>query len=285
MAIWNKTIQELNTNNTTQYEVVMTADKDGNIINTSGVASNIALAAGEVSGYSYVEKFGSNLTVGADLETVWSYGGKYTYLTTAAVVYCDTTVADDGEDNATGDGARTVTIQGLDALYNPIEETVTVGGAPTTAEFLRVNRAYVATAGDITTNTKSVLISTGANGTGTVLADIATHGGGSNEEGFGQTFLGLYTIPAGKTGYLTQWTMGSSGTSNVNAYYRYRPFTNGNVFRTIDNMYFVNGFFVKDYSVPIKLLEKSDVEVQVFNSATGVAVSTSFNIVLVDNPV
>ena len=50
-------------------------------------------------------------------------------------------------------------------------------------------------------------------------------------------------------------------------------------------MYFVNGFFVKDYSVPIKLLEKSDVEVQVFNSATGVAVSTSFNIVLVDNPV
>jgi len=263
----------------------MTADKDGNIINTSGVASNISLAAGDITGYSSIEKFGSNLGVAGSLETIWSYGGIYQYLTTATSVYCDTVVGDDGDDNATGDGARTVTIKGLDASYHEIEETVTVGGAPTTAEFLRVNRAYVATAGVITTNTKPILISTGANGTGTVLADIATHGGGSNEEGFGQTFLGLYTIPAGKTGYLTQWTMGSSGTSLVNSYFRYRPFTNGNVFRTIDNMYFVNGHFSKNYAVPLKLLEKSDVEVQAYNSATGVAVSTSFSIILVDNPV
>ena len=285
MAIWNKILQKLNNNNTQQYEVVMTADKDGNIINTSGVASNISLAAGDISGYSYVEKFGSNLSVEGSLETIWHYGGIYQYLTTATSVYCDTVVGDDGDDNDTGDGARTVTIKGLDASYHEIEETVTVGGAPTTAEFLRINRAYVATAGVITTNTKPLLISTGANGTGTVLADIATHGGGNSEEGFGQTFLGLYTIPAGKTGYLTQWTMGASGTSSVNSYFRYRPFINGNVFRTIDNMYFVNGHFSKNYSVPIKLLEKSDVEVQAYNSATGVDVSTSFNIILVDNPV
>lgn len=285
MAIWNKLTQALNTNNTAQYEVVMNADKDGNIINTSGVASNISLAAGDISGYSYIEKFGSNLNVGSDLETVWHGGGIYTYLTTAAPVYCDTVVGDDGDDNASGDGARTVIIKGVDSSYNEVQEEVTVGGAPSTTEFLRVNRAFVQTAGVVTTNTKPLLISTAANGTGTILGNIATHGTGNNEEGFGQTFLGLYTIPAGKTGYLTQWTTGSSGTSGVNAYFRYRPFTNGNVFRTIDNMYFLNGYFVKDYSVPIKLAEKSDVEVQAYNSATGVAVSTSFNIILVDNPV
>jgi hypothetical protein len=284
MAIWNKVLQKLNNNNTQQYEVVMMADKDGNIINTSGVASNISLAAGDISGYSYIEKFGSNLSVGANIETIWNNGGKYVYPTSAAVVYCDTVVADDGEDNAAGTGARTVTIQGLDASYHAVEETVTVGGAPSNTEFLRVNRAFVATAGSVGTNTKPILISTAANGIGTVLANIATHGTGSNEEGFGQTFLGLYTIPAGKTGYLTQWTMGANGTSAVNSYFRYRPYLNGNIFLTIDTMFFVNGHFTKDYSVPIKLDEKADVEVQAYNTATGVGVSTSFNIILVDNP-
>lgn len=242
------------------------------------------IAGGKAPGWSNVNKFGSNLSVGANLETIWNNGGKYVYPTSAAVVYCDTVVADDGEDNAAGTGARTVTIQGLDASYHAVEETVTVGGAPSNTEFLRINRAFVATAGSIGTNTKPVLISTAANGTGTVLANIATHGTGTNEEGFGQTFLGLYTIPAGKTGYLTQWCMGTSGTSAVNAYLRYRPYLNGNIFLTRDTMFFGTGHFTKDYSVPLKLEEKADVEVQAFNSATGVAVSTSFSIILVDNP-
>lgn len=284
MAIWNKVLQRLNNNNTQQYEVVMTADKDGNLQNAFGSASNIPLSAGDISGYSYVEKFGSNLNVGSDIETIWNNGGVYTYLTSAAIVYCDTIVADDGEDNAAGTGARTVTIQGLDASYHAVEETVTVGGAPSSTEFLRVNRAFVATAGSIGTNTKPVLISTGANGTGTVLANISTHGAGTNEEGFGQTFLGLYTIPAGKTGYLTQWTIGANGNTGVNSYLRYKPYLNGNIFRTLDTMFFVNGHFTKNYSVPLKLDEKSDIEVQAYNSATGVGVSTSFNIILIDNP-
>ena len=116
-----------------------------------------------------------------------------------------------------------------------------------------------------------------------VLANISTHGTGVNEEGFGQTFLGLYTVPAGKTGYLTQWTVGSSGTTSVQSYFRYKPFTDGNIFKTLDNIYFVNGHQVKDYKVPLQLEEKSDVEVQAYNNATGVAISTSFNIILVDN--
>ena len=41
------------------HEVVMIADKNGNIINTSGSASNIPIAAGEVSGYAHVNKFGA----------------------------------------------------------------------------------------------------------------------------------------------------------------------------------------------------------------------------------
>ena len=231
----------------------------------------------------FIEKFGSNLDVGANLETIWNNGGLYTYLSSASSLYVAPVVGDQGDDEAGGIGARTVTIQGLDASYHEVEETVTVVGAPTTTKFLRVNRAFVATVGSKGTNTKPVLISTAANGTGTILANISTHGTGVNEEGFGQTFLGLYTVPAGKTGYLTQWTVGSSGTTSVQSYFRYKPFTDGNIFKTLDNIYFVNGHQVKDYKVPLQLEEKSDVEVQAYNNATGVAVSTSFNIILVDN--
>jgi hypothetical protein len=265
-----------NTNNTRQFEGYMST--------MNGPVGHIPLAAGQIHGYSHVEKFGSNLNVGADIETIWNNGGKYTYLTSAAVVYCDTIAADDGEDNAAGTGARTVIIQGLDASYHHVEEEVTVGGAPSTTEFLRVNRAFVQTAGSVGTNTKPVLISTAANGTGTILANISTHGTGSNEEGFGQTFLGLYTIPAGKTGYLTQWTMGSSGTSSVQGFLRYRPVTNGNIFLTRDTIFFRDGLQTKNYIVPLRLEEKSDIEIQGYNDATGIAVSTTFNIILVDNP-
>lgn len=272
-------------NGTTIFEVQMGADKDGNVLNTFGSGSNIPVSAGLVDGYSYVEKFGSNLTVGANLETIWDQGGLYTFLSNAAQVYVDTIAADDGEDNATGTGARTVTVEGLDSSYNPISETVTVGGAISTASFLRVFRAYVETAGSIGTNTKPILISTAANGTGTVLATIGTHGIGVNEEGFGQTQLGVYTIPAGKTGYLTQWTVGSSGTSAVQAFIRYREYVDGTVAKTLDNLYFVNGLQTKDYTIPLKLTEKSDIEIQAYNNATGIAVSTSFNIILIDNSV
>lgn len=271
-------------NNKDIHEVVMLADKNGNILNTYGAAANIPISAGLVDGYSFVEKFGSNLSVGANTETIWSYGGLYTYLDVASTLFVDTVPGDDGEDNATGTGARTVIIEGLDASYSFVSEEVTVAGAASSTEFLRVNRAYVQTTGTVLTNTKPLLVSTGANGTGTVLADIATHGTGSNEEGFGQTMLGLYTVPAGKTGYLMQWTLGSSGTSSVQAFLRYRPFANGKVYRTLDNIYYVNGYYVKDYVVPIQIPEKTDIEVQTYNTATGVAVSTSFNIILIDNP-
>ena len=41
------------------HEVVMIADKDGNLLNTSGAASNIPLAAGALTGYSHINKFGA----------------------------------------------------------------------------------------------------------------------------------------------------------------------------------------------------------------------------------
>lgn len=265
------------------HEVVMMADKDGNIINTFGVASNIPIANGDVDGYAAIHKFGRNPNLGNAPETVWMYGGKYQYLDvgSASTLYAYSANA---QDSAAGDGARTVTIQGLDNNFNEIEETVTVGGAATTLEFLRVYRAFVATAGVTKTNEGDVLISTGSGGTGTVLADIGTIGTGTTF-GLGQTQLALYTIPAGKTGYLTTWNVGCAPMNNkATVVLKSRELDGDAPFRTKDIVDLVGGYHTQNYSIPLRFPEKTDIEV-VASGDTSTIISSSFDVILVDNAI
>ena len=229
----------------------------------------------------YVEKFGSNLSVGSDLETIWEPGGIYEYLTTASVV---SAVSDDAGDIAPGGtGARTIELQGLDADYNLITETIptggTGGGASSSQQFLRIYRALVKTAGSTGTNNGNILIKAGP----TTVISIGTHGTGGNKEGFGQSQTSVYTVPAGKTGYLTQWSVGSSVyNSGIQAFFKVSEAEDGKILRTKDVM-FLNNYSIKDYKVPLEIPEKTDVEVRAYDSATGTPVSTTYNIILVDN--
>ena len=270
-----------NTSNSDLHEVVMLADKDGNVINSFAAASNIPIAAGLVAGYSNIHKFGRNPNVGGAPETIWQNGGVYSYLSAASTVYVSAT--DATNDNPTGTGARTVTVQGLDTDYNVVEETLSVNNTEGSVEVIRVFRAFVATAGSLTTNDDIIEISTGAGGTGTVLATIGKIGTGTTF-GLGQTQLALYTIPAGKTGYLTNWQVGG-GTYNdsITATLLARELDGATVpFRTRDIMDVPGGFHTRNYNVPYRFPEKTDIEVRAIAS-TGSIVSSSFDIILVNN--
>ena len=278
MAQWRIDNQEYLEHNKTIFEVVNLADEDGNIINSFAAASNIVISAGDLTGYSAINKFGRNPNIGGAPETIWMYGGRYVYLTSPSTVYAHSA---DTDDSVSGTGARTVTIQGLDENYESIEETVTVrSGVASTAQFLRVFRAFVVTSGSTGTNEGNIIISTGAAGTGTVLADIGTIGTGTTY-GLGQTQLALYTIPAGKTGYLTAWNIGvGSYNDAVTVSLLSREFNSA--FRTRDIMDVPGGSHVRNYSVPIKLPAKTDVEI-IGIATTGTNISSSFDIILVDN--
>jgi hypothetical protein len=268
-------------NNEDIYEVQMLADKDGNIINSYGAASNIPIADGLVDGYSAIHKFGRNPNVGNVPETIWMYGGIYQYLDVGSdsTVYAYSASSDDGPGN---DGARTVTVQGLDNDFNLIEETITVNGAASTASFLRVYRAFVATAGVLAANDGDVLISTAASGGGTVLADIGVIGSGTTT-GLGQTQLALYTIPAGKTGYLTTWNVGVAPMNNaVTVTLKARELDGSAPFRSKDIMDIVGGYTTQNYSIPLRFPEKTDIEVR-GTGDTGSVISSSFDVILVDN--
>jgi len=271
--------------NDTRYPAVTGGQGQG-VFNKSAIlvqqVDPLGLDIGGQSGIDYVEKFGANLELGNNLETIWETGGIYTFLTTAGPI---SAVSTDATDNQAGTGAREIEILGLDENYETITELISTnatdgrdGGPVSTQNFLRIYRARVTKSGSTGTNDSVITMKSG----GVTVVTIGTRGTGVNEEGFGQSQIGVYTIPAGKTGYLTQWTMGCSQyNEGVNAFIYVRPINGNGTTSILDNVFFI-GNTIKDYKVPLPLEEKTDIEIRAYNSATGVPVNTTFNIVLVD---
>lgn len=233
----------------------------------------IQVSNGDIDGVSYIEKFGrqSDIT-NSTLCTLWDGTGLYDYLDTATVISVS---SDKGDDAPGGDGAHDVEIQGLDAEYNVVIETVNLGETSTT-EFLRVFRVRVRHSGSHGTNWGNISITGG----GKTLAMI--DGGPNNGPGIGQTFMCVYTVPAGKTAYLTQWAV-SSGKQNADtlATFVVRPHDNGS-WNTKDVVEIQANNYIKDYKVPLKFEEKTDIEVRAY-SDNGSSAASTFNLILIDN--
>lgn len=266
MAIWNKVKQSLNSNNTQQYEVVMLADKDGNILNSSGAASNIPISAGEVGGYSHINKFGYSNDI-SSLSTIWDGSNIYTYSSSAGVV----TVESDAADN--GDTGAVIEVQGLDTNYNIVIQDITISGSSGTGstELIRVFRARVKTpAIGNTTNDGDIDIDIG----GALRAKIL--------EGKGQTLMAIYTVPAGKTAYLLNLSL--SIDKSTDAIYKLMAKTYNDGAFNIKGQF---GTFAApidhNYPVPLRFEEKTDIEVraEAGNTCGGGAI---FDLILVDNP-
>ena len=233
----------------------------------------IQVSNGDVEGVSYIEKFGRSSDIpNGDTVTLWGGNVLYDYLTTATVV---TVSSNEADDSVGGAGANSVEIQGLDAAYNVVLEVVNLGATSTT-EFLRVFRVRVKTSGSHGTNWGDVTVTGG----GKTLAII--DGGPNNTPGVGQTFMCVYTVPAGKTAYLTQWAV-SSGKQNADtlATFVTRPFNDGS-WNTKDIVEIQANSYIKDYKVPLKFDEKTDIEVRAYSGSGSTAAST-FNLILIDN--
>ena len=239
---------------------MMVADKDGNILNTAGAASNIPIAAGDVSGYNHINKFGAtdgDVTEG----TVWDgNGGSVAYPYPDAGLVSIASLTEVGE---------TVIVDGLDADYNLQSETIAIGSTGTLT-FSRVFRAQMSTV----TNASDITINQGGDLAAKILA------------GLGQTLMATYTVPAGKTCYILGIHLGSDKAS-VNSRMIYRLFCreilNGGVFRIKANLNAAGGQSLDiEYPVPLVVPEKHDIKVDVI-AGQATQVSATFDIILVDN--
>jgi hypothetical protein len=234
----------------------------------------LAVQQGKVAGYSMVNKFGYNSSIGSGaFETIWETGGQLIFQTTAQTV---NVVSDNVNDDVAGTGARTLRIQGLDSSFDLVEETVDMDGTTTvttTQTFLRVFRMSVETAGT-SENNEGDITATYSSTTDTAATITA---------GNGQTLMTVYTIPNGYTGYLLSLNISSGKDQELQAKVITRDTTVTNAaFQTKQFLDIRGGLTTINLNAVTVITEKTDIQVDAKASSTSSA-AASFDLLLVQD--
>jgi hypothetical protein len=225
----------------------------------------LGVAKGQFDDVTSVHKFGANFDIDNTSvpETVWTAGGLYPWssLATAQTLYC---LSDSASDTST------LTIQGLDSDYNLLTETVTLTGTTavtTTNQFIRVFRmSYNGGASNVGTVTARV-----TSGSGTIVAQI--------DEEFSETLMCVYTIPAGYTGYLLCGDASVQKNKDVQIKFFVRQF--GQSFKIAHMAEVFERTYRYDFPIPMKLPEKTDLEVRADNvESNNTRLTANFDLIL-----
>ena len=221
----------------------------------------VGIRRGLYTDLSGLYKFGYNSAVGGNYETVWDGNNVYTYIASAGTAQAASDAAGSADDTAT------VLVQGLDSSYNPVEETLTVGGSAGTVEFYRIFRAQLVSHPTGNTNIGEITITADSKSAAII------------SEGQGQTLMALYTVPAGKRAYVVQLDVGSS--KDLENEIRLITKNGSGVWNTKAFITTRGGFMEKNFFMPTVVDEKLDIEIQAKASATS-AVSAAFEVILED---
>lgn len=173
-----------------------------------------SVGLGLVSGATRVAALGNNPDVDtAAVEDVWSGGGAYPWMTGATSLEI---VSDSANDAAAGTGARTVLINGLDANYVAVAQTITLNGTNAVAiptQLFRINSALIVSAGSGKVNAGTITIRNSGGGSTRAIIPV----------GYGITRQAVFTVPAGKTLAINSQLLCINRTGGVS---RYATFAN-----------------------------------------------------------
>ena len=248
---------------------------------------SITLASNNNSDIKIIHKFGFTPTppVAGDLFQLWDKGIIYTYATTAVTLGVSSS---DAKDTSAGVGARTVEIQGLDADYEELSETVTLNGkikVESTNKFLRVFRVKVLTAGSEGDNAGMIYIYDTASAVIAGVPQTASKIMAAITVGYNQTNMAIYTIPAGYTGFLINVWGAMNARSNKYADIQMYRREYGSVFQN-KFVYGINGagaYFQRHFTIAEKIEEKTDIELKTICDSATTRISGGFDILLVKN--
>lgn len=173
-----------------------------------------SVGLGLVSGATRVAALGNNPDVDtAAAEDVWTGGGPYPWMTAVTSLEI---VSDSANDAAAGTGARTVLINGLDANYVAVAQTVTLNGTGAVAiptQLFRINSALIMSSGSGKVNAGTITIRDSGGGTTRAIIPV----------GYGITRQAVFTVPAGKTLAINSQLLCINRTGGVS---RYATFAN-----------------------------------------------------------
>lgn len=238
----------------------------------------LQVARGQITMHSSLQKFGYSTVIDGTNYPVWNVAANRTYLTTASVMKVSSSSASDIGANS---GARTVLIEGLDQNYNYISETVSLNGQTavnTVNSYLRVQHMTVTTVGSGGKNAGVIYA-----GTGTITLGVPAVIHELIPIGFNTELSGVYTVPAGYTAYMYQGglTSQSNGNNFLTATLAYS--NQGSPWITPAVTVFSSDMVKYDFTYPLVLPEKTDIEARASVSASTSAVTSFFFIVLVKN--
>ena len=228
----------------------------------------LALSRNLVRNATWIHKFGAVPSMSTNTTgTIWDKNDTvypWSAWSTASVINIDRASASDAN--------KQVTVYGLDANYNQINETITLTNATNNTsvnEFIRVFRAFCS---DGVSNVGNITIQVGTTDVAVITAGKA------------QTLMAIYTVPAGYTGYLLKGTCSAQAGADATGdmfvrYFGQDSFRVGHSFEVSGS----GGQYLYEFGVPIPIPEKSDIDVRVATRSNNGRFTAAFDMILVEN--
>jgi hypothetical protein len=267
----------------------LTSTADGNL-KVANVEDGLSIAKGDVTGSTFIHKFGNapDFDQGDGQVTIWDGAEDATAWELMRYVYSTTADIDSISSSDNGD-TQDIVVEGLDTNSNEVVQTVTLTGQTRVAlstSLRRVYRAYNDNSVDLTGHVFVYVNGATTGGVPDTNADIRAVIDPVNQ----QTEMAVYTVPAGKTGYVRDWYGSTAGANkNSNFIVKLTARIDGKVWRVKHtNSLSDNGTsaYQHVYQEPEVFPAKTDLEMTVemlSSGATAASFSGGFDIVLVDN--
>ena len=244
-----------------------------NKLRVSSVPYYVDIAEGNVAGHNDVYKFGNNDAVGTTQESIWNEGGLYPWAAVDAAAGQVTISSTSANDTSAGTGARTATIYGLDLSGVDQNETLTMNGqtaVTSVSSYSRIFRIIINTAGTGLKNAGIVRVGTGAVAGGVPAVVWALVDIGRN-----QTLQAVWTVPAGKTFYMTDATFSVGGSKGAEGVMMVRP--PGELFQVKFLAHHAGGVDYIPFSFPLMFTAGTDIDMRATAGANGTEIGATFS--------
>ena len=261
----------------------------------SDSSNGLSIAAGDVTGHSFIHKFGTapDWDKGEGEVTIWDGSEDGALWENMVYDYSATADIDSiSSSDETNDVGITLEIQGLDTNYALVIQTATLHAVDArtevtlTTSLRRVFRVKNTSATNLTGHVAVYPSTALTTGIPTDKSKIRAVVHPDNN----QTEMAIYTVPAGYTAYVRSWYASTSGGSKDSNYIiRFRARELGGVFQLKHKASISDGassYIHHKYVEPEVFTEKTDIELTVEipdGTATAASVSGGFDIVLIEN--
>jgi hypothetical protein len=233
---------------------------------------DLQVARGQITGHSTVNIYGFGSAITTATIPAWENATAYTFPVAATTMNLVSTINTGGDKTGT-----TILIQGLDANYAAISETLTLNGTTnvvTTKSFLRINNMSVSS------------VTGGAAPTGVItlkdLTDTTTYA--QIAASFGRSQMSIYTVPAGNTFYLSRIDAyaAANGSSADYITYSNTTYSSTGVVQYTQQAPFVGNYHAQRV-MPRPFLQKTDIVLRFKTSANTYAVAVAAEGYLIKN--